>query len=352
MWENAYDNFQLVVRGDQLYGVSGIIDERPSMKLASLTGEELALIDMHRGQCTRPTGSADAIFFRAADGTVRLDSASSRPEWISPMRPNCHDGVTVANGLLYWWPSVCDCQLTLYGVTCLGPAGDFNFTAQAREADRLERASGASTEIAGFTESPNDWPTFRADSACSAATAARVPERSKLLWSHTPKEPSGLAGFPATPPVAAGGLAFVSGADGVVRALDAATGQVKWTAYTGGAVRVPPTIWKGRALVGSGDGWVYAFEAATGRLIWRFRAAPASRKIPVYGSLSSTWPVASGVLVEDGTAYFAAGIANYDGTYVYALDAATGRIRWQNNTSGHLDQQVLGWRKRCFTSGL
>jgi outer membrane protein assembly factor BamB len=45
--------------------------------------------------------------------------------------------------------------------------------------------------------------------------------------------------------------------------------------------------------------------------------------------------VASGVLVEDGVAYAAAGIANYDGTHVYALEAATGKIRWQNNTSGN-----------------
>jgi outer membrane protein assembly factor BamB len=125
-----------------------------------------------------------------------------------------------------------------------------------------------------------------------------------------------------------------------VRALDAATGKLRWKAYTGGAVRIPPTIWKGRALIGSGDGWVYAFEAKTGRLLWRFRAAPAQRKIPVYGLLQSTWPAASGVLVEDGIAYVAAGIVNYDGTYVYALDAATGQLKWQNNTSGHLDRQA------------
>ena len=164
-------------------------------------------------------------------------------------------------------------------------------------------------------------------------TAAVIPEAGNELWQYKP-----LARTAATPtaPVAAGGLAFVGGSDGSVRALDIAKGNVQWTAYTGGAVRIPPTIWQGRAFVASGDGWVYCYEARTGRLLWRFRAAPAERKIPVYGSLLSTWPVGSGVLVQDGTAYFAAGIVNYDGTYVYALDAATGRIKWQNNTSGHL----------------
>jgi outer membrane protein assembly factor BamB len=51
----------------------------------------------------------------------------------------------------------------------------------------------------------------------------------------------------------------------------------------------------------------------------------------------ATWPVASGVLVDEGTAYFAAGITDYGGTYLYAIDAATGRIRWQNNQAGRLD---------------
>jgi outer membrane protein assembly factor BamB len=243
--------------------------------------------------------------------------------------------VTIANGLLYWWPSVCDCQLTLYGITCLGPAGDFDFSPRATEAQRLETGAGDLTKVARLSESSSDWPTFRADNNGSATTEAVVPGKSKLLWRFTPK----TATRP-TAPVTAGGLVFVSGPDGIVRALDATTGKLRWKAYTGGAVRTPPTIWEGRALVGSGDGWVYTFDARTGRLLWRFRAAPAERKIPVYGSLLSTWPAASGVLVEDGIAYVAAGIVNYDGTYVYALDAVTGKIKWQNNTSGHLDRQA------------
>jgi outer membrane protein assembly factor BamB len=92
--------------------------------------------------------------------------------------------------------------------------------------------------------------------------------------------------------------------------------------------------------VGSGDGYVYTLEAATGRLLWRFRAAPVERRIMVYGNLCSTWPVNTGVLVHDGVAYFAAGIVDHDGTYVYALDAKTGEIRWQNDTCGHLSAEL------------
>jgi outer membrane protein assembly factor BamB len=340
LWENPYNNFQLVLHDDALYGLSGQIDKHPCVKFDPLTGKVLAEINISRRACTRPTGSADAIFFRASGGSVRLDLASDRPGWISPMRPVCQDGVIVANGLLYWWPSVCDCQLTLYGVTSLGPAGDFNFYQTATEEQRLEKSSGDITKVASFPESAADWPMFRADNTGSATSSATIPNDAKLLWRFVPKAKfSPATPFP-TAPVAAGGLVFTAGPDGIVRAFDAASGKVRWKAYTGGEVRIPPTIWKGRAFVGSGDGWVYAFEAKTGRLLWRFRAAPAERTIPVYGSLMSTWPVAGGVLVADDTAYAAAGIANYDGTYVYALDAATGKIKWQNNTSGHLDRQA------------
>jgi outer membrane protein assembly factor BamB len=40
------------------------------------------------------------------------------------------------------------------------------------------------------------------------------------------------------------------------------------------------------------------------------------------------------VLVSNNVAYFAAGMNNYDGTHVYALEAESGAIKWQNNNMG------------------
>ena len=128
--------------------------------------------------------------------------------------------------------------------------------------------------------------------------------------------------------------------NGAVYAVRAADGELKWKAYTGGAIYVSPAIEDGRLFVGSGDGRVYAFEAATGRPLWRFRAAPADRWISVYGKLMSTWPVSGGVVVDKGTVYAAAGIAHYDGTHVYALDAATGNVKWYNDSSGTTSQEM------------
>ena len=335
IWEHPYSNFQLVLRDDGLYGISGEIDKHPSLRFDPLTGKVLASIDTKRRACSRPNGSVDAILYRAPGGSARLDIASQKPQWISPMRAQCHDGVTVANGLLYWWPSTCDCQETLYGITCLAPAGDFRFGKEATQAERLRPGSGDIARVADLSESSADWPSFRANNIGTATTEAAISDDCKRLWWFNPDAP-----FTPTAPVTVGGLVFFSGSDGIVRALDSKSGAARWKAYTGGSVRHPPTVWKGRVFIGSGDGWIYAFEAATGRLLWRFNAAPANRKIPVYGSLMSTWPVASGVLVENGVLYAAAGIVNYDGTHVYALEAETGKIRWQNNTSGHLDPEA------------
>ncbi|MHC4074737.1 MAG: hypothetical protein ACYTGS_22375, partial [Planctomycetota bacterium] len=137
LWQHPYDNFQLIIRDDGLYAISGPWGNNLSKKFDPLTGEILAELPTGRRACTRPTGTSDSILFRAMGGSIRLDLDSARPRWLSPMRPPCHDGVTVANGLLYWWPFACDCQLSLNGLTCLGPAGDFDFTPDTAGAEHL-----------------------------------------------------------------------------------------------------------------------------------------------------------------------------------------------------------------------
>jgi outer membrane protein assembly factor BamB/SAM-dependent methyltransferase len=331
LWAGTAKDLHVVLRSDALYTIGPQKSQGLTRKLNPLTGETLAEYPVHRRACTRSTGAADGILFRAPGGSVRLDLPSGKPQWISPMRPSCQVGVVIAHGHLYWVPWVCDCNLQLFGTIALAPARDFDFTQKATESERLERVVGGAP--ATFEVAAADWPTYRADPARSATSNAAIPKKVARLWEWTPS-----ARLAPTAPTAAGGLVFLAGSDGIVRALDAATGTVRWKAYTGAEVRVPPTIADRRVYVGSGDGWAYCFKAATGRLLWRFRAAPVERRIPLYDRLVSPWPVASGVLVHDGAAYFAAGITDFDGTHLYALDAATGAIRWQNNTCGHLDR--------------
>jgi outer membrane protein assembly factor BamB len=319
-------NSQLVLREDGLYAMS----PGQSNRFDYLTGELLGQLGP-RINCTRATGSVDSIFVRGGrDGTVRYDLLSSKSQHICPMRPSCQDGVLVAHGHLFWGPWMCDCNLTLVGVVSVAPAGSFDFRGTVEERERL-KGSLAPEKPGALKITADDWPTLRADNECRSTSRARVPEKVKALWVH---EPSAKA--PATAATAASGLVFVGSHTGRVCALDAAEGTVKWSFYTGGAILYPPALADDRAYVGSSDGWIYCLEALTGNILWRFRAAPVERRIPVYGSLASTWPVASGVLVSDGVAYAAAGLANHDGTHVYALDAKTGKLIWHNNSSGSL----------------
>ncbi len=335
LWQHKGGNAQLVLRPDALYalGEGRINSVTSSLKLDPLSGAILAQFPS-RDRCTRATGCFDSIFTRGGAGgsTTVFDVTSSQPKLgvVTPMRPACTDGVVAAHGYLYWGPWMCRCDLTQLGVISLGPGGSFDYTAEAKTAQRLESAAD-STRVAPLSMTADDWPAFRKDNRRSSFTAQDTPAAVSQRWEYKPPSPT----IP-TAPIAAGGMILVGGADGIVRALDGQTGQPRWTAYTGaGSIKYPPAIADGRAFVGGGDGWVYALEAASGRQLWRFRAAPTERMIPIYGSLTSTWPVGSGVLAHDGVVYAASGISNFDGTHVYALDAASGQIRWQNHTSGN-----------------
>ena len=323
----------------------GIGPDGETLAVKPATGEVVNNLGFKKRSCARLTATPDSLFCRGwPEGLTRYDRRTGAVQFNGALRPACNDGVIGAHGLLYTGPWLCDCNLSLMGRVTLCSAGDFQFDIEPAAAERLERGADEGGTVAPFDVAPGDWPCYRGGSARRSATATAVPAELAPIWTHQPQRP-----FQPTAPVAAGDLLFLAGTDGKVRALDALTGQPRWSYRTGGPVLQPPTVWNGRAYVGSGDGFVYALEAATGRLLWRFRAAPRERRIMVYDALCSTWPVNSGVLVEDGIAYAAAGIIDTDGTYVYALDAVTGKVVWQNSSSGHLRKDL---RKGVSAQGM
>lgn len=331
LWQRAPGNLQLVLREDGFYGVGPQQGADDAGGKYAYDGTRLASLPIRRA-CTRATGSVDSVFYRANEGTVRINTASNLAEHIAPMRPPCQDGVVISDGLLFWGPWMCGCQLSLYGHVSLGPSGP-NPSPAASE-PQLQRYEDASTELATLDVAPGDWPAFRRDSWRSSFTPMNVPEALQLKWQQ--RIPA--ADLP-TAPVMAGGVTFVADRSGVVQAFGE-DGALRWATPLGGPIFYPPTVVNRRLYVGSADGRVYALEAATGRLLWSYRVAPDARWMPVYGKLMSTWPVAGGVVYEDGVIYAAAGITHYDGTYVVALDPATGESIWRNDTSGTLSTQV------------
>ncbi len=339
-WTNDVGNLQLVLREDGVYAAGPQLST--GVRLDYDTGRELASFPGRRA-CTRATGCVDSIFFRASGGTVRLMTAANRAEHIAPMRPPCQDGVLIANGHLYWGPWMCGCQLSLYGNIGLSPlagVGEYHSpplpqTVEEIYADARTQFPNAE-RVAALGAAANAWATYRGDAAQSDTTTLPLPQSLTLKWTRTV-----ATGDLPTAPVAAGGLVFTANRLGAVQA-HTADGDEVWKNYTGGAVYYPPVVAHDRVFVGSADGRVYAYEARTGRPLWSFRVGPAERTISVFGKLISSWPVAGGVVVRGDTVYAAAGITHYDGTFVVALDAVSGKLRAANTTSGVLSDEVNG----------
>lgn len=319
-------NVHLLLREDAIYAVGGA----NGGKLAYADGKLLSPLPVRRS-CTRATASVDSIFYRITEGTVRIDLPTGRYQHIAPMRPPCQDGVMIAHGLLYWGPWMCGCPLSFYGNVALAPVGKDVPTRP------LVTAGDKPDSPPSLRAAEGDWPCLRGDNARTCRTAAEAAGPLHLRWTL-----GSTGGSEPTAPTIAAGLVFFADHAGTIRAVDAATGQARWQAATGSAVFYPPTFLDGRLLAGSADGRLYALDAASGREIWRARLGPQERWIPVFGRLMSTWPLAGGVVAQDGKVYAAAGIAHYDGTHAAAFEAASGKLLWHNDQAGQFSPVQTG----------
>jgi outer membrane protein assembly factor BamB len=156
--------------------------------------------------------------------------------------------------------------------------------------------------------------------------ATRVPAGVKILWK---KKLGGTLSAATT----AGGFVFVADRAGQqVHALDAKTGDIRWTFAAGGPVSAPPTVHEGFCYFGCQDGWVYCVNATDGRLAWRFRAAPMERRIVCEGRLESAWPVHGSILIEDDAALFGAGRHSEldGGCLLYSLKLENQWVNWRS----------------------
>jgi len=174
-------------------------------------------------------------------------------------------------------------------------------------------------------------PAFRAGATHTGTYAgAGVPALHGVRWKFAARGPI------VSSPAVSGGTVYFGSSDHNVYAVDARSGELRWKFATQGRVTSSPAVAAGSVFIGSFDGNLYALDAASGALQWKFAsegerrfsarhlhgAEPAAELMPDPFDIFLSSPALAG-----GTVYFGSGDGN-----VYAVDAATGALRWKFHT--------------------
>ena len=189
----------------------------------------------------------------------------------------------------------------------------------------------------------DDWPMWRRDAGRRGNSPEVLPEQLQLEWLL--ELPVPRPAWPDTQnkvqfdrlyePILIGKSLLVgSMVEDKLTAFHVETGEERWRFYTGGPVRLAPAGWKGYVYCASDDGYLYCLEADTGRLHWKMRGGPSDRVAIGNHRLVSMWPARGAPVVYDDKVYFGAGIWPFMGIFLYALDAETGEVIWENSGSG------------------
>lgn len=190
-----------------------------------------------------------------------------------------------------------------------------------------------------------DWPMWRYNASRSAASPVSLPVDLHLQWIRRLPKPAPawreeqykLQFDRSYEPVVMGDQIFVpSMASDKLESYDTETGRQNWQFFCDGPIRFAPIAWQGCVYFASDDGCLYCLAAKDGTLLWKSRLAPSPRRILGNGRLISAWPARGGPVLHDGRIYCSAGIWPFMGVFIYALDAVTGRVIWENSGTGSI----------------
>lgn len=292
------------------------------------------------GELPSPAGSAWCGISTYAPGIGLIGHSSMT------LKSPCGVGAWVAGGVLSFFPTVCDCGAAPGSVGFVSGAKVFRRMREAPEHPLITGPAFGNTAASG--DAPGEWTTYRGGIRHSGSSTAEIPvQADDLSWIRQPAAPFAFStnynqfglvwDDRPVPPVAAGGLVYTAGSDGIVRALSLTDGEPVWTFYADGPVLTSPVVHRGLVFLAGGDGSVYALDARSGALAWKRRLAPVERRVLMFGKLMSTWPVFS-VLADEGRVYAAAGQWRMSGSKAFALDAATGEVLWSRAFEPYVTQ--------------
>ncbi|MBL9162569.1 MAG: PQQ-binding-like beta-propeller repeat protein [Planctomycetaceae bacterium] len=161
-----------------------------------------------------------------------------------------------------------------------------------------------------------DWPLVRGDAAATGAVVAPLPQPLDILWTYEAAE----SGFEATASIVEG-VVYVGDVDGTFHAVKLADGSPLWTrkfeetGFVAGSAVV-----EGRIYCVDYNGVVRCLKIENGETIWEFNTDTSLYAAPN---------------VYEGVVLLAA-----DSGQLFALDAATGKKKWEPFT---IDQPLRCW---------
>ena len=243
-------------------------------------------------------------------------------------------------------------QITPANVATLKPAWIYQVAGQGQ----METSAIVADGLMYVTEPPT-------------TVTALDPKNGRPIWSYVRPMPSNLRliGFPATNRGVAilDDMVYVGSLDGVLVALDAQTGAVRWETKvadngTGHSITMAPLAVKDKVIVGiSGGeagirGFVDAYDGKTGKLAWRTHTVPAAGERGVETWAGESWKTGAGATWLTGSfdpelnlLYWGTGnpgpdwngdVRKGDNLYtssVLALDADTGAMKWHFQYTPH-----------------
>src|SRR5882724_11006878 len=160
--------------------------------------------------------------------------------------------------------------------------------------------------------------------------AAGVPQFTRVEWKfHT-------NGFVLSSPAISAGVLYVGSTDGNLYALDVKSGKEKWKFPAGVRTTSSPAVAGGLVYFESYSGNFIALDITSGQMKWKFQTDGEHRFIAknIHGGMPAGEAdpdpfdiYLSSPTIVDGVVYFGSGDGN-----IYALDAASGTLKWKHPT--------------------
>ena len=180
----------------------------------------------------------------------------------------------------------------------------------------------------GGDDDPGAWQLPNADlagtrAARGSAIDADNVSRLGVRWRFRLTAPPSFSGSVASTPVSDGTTVYVQDLQSNVHALDRATGALRWSHRYRAANDGPNGLAvDGRRVYGATDADAFALAAGTGRQLWRRHLTSATEQF-----------VDIAPVVWDGLVFLSTvGYSPGGRGTIYALDAATGAVRWRFDT--------------------